>query len=108
VSFVTLLITPEKIDNKIGINTAMLIASVMFHVAVISSLPALGYLTIADRLVMATYITIGFNLFQSVRMLYHIVHNRQEKAKSIYIRSRATVPIACLVIFGIAVASAFI
>lgn len=107
VTFISLIISPEKIDNRIGINTAMLIASVMFHVAMLSSLPPLAYLTLGDRIMIATYMTVGLNLLQSVRMLYYVLKKEPEKVDKIFRHSRILVPAFCAAAYSLAIVTTF-
>lgn len=108
VSMITLMLAPESYDKRLGTNTGMLIAAVMFHVAIISSLPPLGYLTLADRLVMATYVTIGFHVLQCVRMMRMWMKGEKDAAQKVHLASRFTVPLVALVAYPVAVASVFL
>ncbi|MBS2031269.1 MAG: hypothetical protein JST54_25445 [Deltaproteobacteria bacterium] len=97
ISMVSLLVTLEKLDSRMGMNTAMLIASVMFHMSIGSQLPPAGYLTIADKVMIATYGTIGVNLLLSVLMMRAIQLKREDWAKMMRERSFKLVPfMACL------------
>jgi hypothetical protein len=81
ICFVSLLVTLEKLDSRVSMNTAMLIASVMFHLSIGSQLPPAGYLTVADKVMIATYVTIGFNLLLSVMMMRQLQLKQDDKAK---------------------------
>ncbi|MBI3271808.1 MAG: hypothetical protein HYZ53_22645 [Planctomycetes bacterium] len=102
VSFISLVISTEKAGDRCAINTGMTIASVMYHVAMINSLPPLGYLTLGDRLAMATYATIGVNLAMSVRILRQIGLKNTETAVKFARHNRMTAPIAGVIAFGLA------
>src|SRR5439155_8770778 len=52
VSMVSLLVALDKLDSRIGLNTAMLLASVLYHINLSSQMPPAGYLTIADKVMM--------------------------------------------------------
>lgn len=108
VSFITLMLTPESYDKRLGTNTGMLIAAVMFHVAVITSLPPLGYLTLADRMVMATYVTIGFHVLQCVRMQRAWVQGAKDSANAVHRASRWAVPLLAAATSAWAVASSYL
>jgi hypothetical protein len=92
ISFVSLLVTLEKLDSRVGMNTAMLIASVMFHLSIGSQLPPAGYLTIADKVMIATYMTIGVNLLLSVLMMRLMQMKKDEVAKQMREQSFKFVP----------------
>ena len=92
ISFVSLLVTLEKLDSRVGMNTAMLIASVMFHLSIGNQLPPAGYLTIADKVMIATYATIGVNLLISVLMMRLLQLKREDVAKRMREQSFKLVP----------------
>lgn len=92
ISFVSLLVTLEKLDSRVGMNTAMLIASVMFHLSIGNQLPPAGYLTIADKVMIATYATIGVNLLLSVLMMRLLQLKKDDVAKRMREQSFKLVP----------------
>ncbi|MCA9672228.1 MAG: hypothetical protein KC503_41825 [Myxococcales bacterium] len=108
ISFMTLLIEPVKADSRISINTGMMIASVMFHVAVASSLPPLGYLTLADRLMIATYVVVGFNLLQSVLIQRAKHRDQHERAEKLYKRAQYLGPAVAAVSYLVALIPTFL
>lgn len=81
IAFAALLVTLEKLDSRVNMNTAMLIASVMFHLSITSQLPPSAYLTIADKVLIATYVTIGLSLLLSVMMMRLMQVERVDAAK---------------------------
>jgi hypothetical protein len=83
ISMVSLLVTLEKLDSRIGMNTAMLIASVLYHLSIANQLPPAGYLTVADKVMVATYSTIGINLIISVHMMRLMQAKKDEAARKL-------------------------
>jgi hypothetical protein len=83
ISFCALIVAVEKSDSRISMNTAMLIASVMFHLSITNQLPPTGYLTIADKAMIATYMTIALSLFLSVLMMRHVQAQRLDEARKL-------------------------
>jgi hypothetical protein len=81
ISLISLVVALEKLDSRIALNTAMLIASVMFHMSISGQLPPTGYLTIADKVMVATYGTIAINLFLTVQLMRMMQAKRDEAAK---------------------------
>ncbi len=105
ITFVSLLMVVEKLDGRLGMNTAMLIASVMFHIAITGSLPPLGYLTMADKVLIATYSTIGVNLVLTVIMLRQVTRKEEEKAKALRERSFLALPAFAVFAYAVAILS---
>ncbi|MBL8956886.1 MAG: hypothetical protein JNK82_39295 [Myxococcaceae bacterium] len=82
ISMVSLLVALEKLDSRVGLNTAMLIASVMFHMSISAQMPPAGYLTIADKVMIATYGSIGINLLFTVQLMRMMQQKRDDAAKA--------------------------
>ncbi len=61
------ILDPDKITTRIGMTTAALTASVMFHISISNQIPPVGYMTIADQFMVITYFvilaTIVLNIF---------------------------------------------
>jgi hypothetical protein len=83
VSMVSLLVALDKLDSRIGLNTAMLLASVLYHINLSSQMPPAGYLTIADKVMMATYGTIALNLLLTVQLMRMLQQKREVEAKKL-------------------------
>lgn len=92
IAFVALLVTVEKADSRVGMNTAMLIASVMFHLNITNQLPAAAYLTIADKVMIATYLTIVLSLLLSVMMMRLVQIERVDEARRLRALAFKVVP----------------
>ncbi len=75
----------DKLWTRIGINTSSLIAAVMFHLNVTSSIPPVGYLTFADKFMIATYVLLALNLLSTVLMMMH-AKKGDEKAEKLAFR----------------------
>lgn len=105
VTMITLLMRPASAEGRVATNTGMLIASVMFHVGVMSSLPSLGYLTLADHVFIATYAVIGFNVLQSVRMMRASLNDQKDFAMKIYSATLSLLPLVALIAYPLAILS---
>lgn len=104
IAFTSLLVTLERLDSRVGINTAMLIAAVMFHVSITSSLPSSASLTIADKAMIATYVTIGFSLLLSVLMMRQVQLGRSDAAGRLREQAFKLVP-GCAIVGYVVVAA---
>lgn len=79
---ISLLVGVENMPQRQTMNTAMLIASAMYHINITNSLPPVGYLTRADKVMIATYSTVALNLFLTVFMVrYAAWHDHKEALK---------------------------
>jgi hypothetical protein len=82
ISLISLMVAVEKLDARVSLNTAMLIAAVMFHMSVAAQLPPAGYLTVADKVMVATYGTIAVNLLFTVQLMRMVQQQREQAARA--------------------------
>ncbi len=89
----------DKLWTRLGVNTSSVIAAVMFHLNVTSSIPPVGYLTIADKFMIATYVVLLASLFSSIELMVHAKHGDEELSRKIYRISLYGIPAMALVLY---------
>lgn len=67
--FLALLMGADKATPRLTLTTSSLVGSVLFHINMTSSMPPIGYLTFADRLMLINYIGLAAVLVVNVRVL---------------------------------------
>jgi hypothetical protein len=107
VTLVSLLIAIEKADARITMNTALLIAAVMFHLSIQASLPPVGYLTLADKIMVSTYIVIGTNLGLAVMLMRLVANKKEAMAHKLRARAFVAVPTIAAVAYTVAILTYF-
>lgn len=70
VSGLSFFFRPDKIAQRLGLGTSMLISAVMFHISQTSSLPPLGFLMLIDKIMISTYVFLASSLI--VTTIIHI------------------------------------
>lgn len=75
---------PDKLWTRLTVNTSSLIAAVMFHLNVTSSIPPAGYLTFADKFMVVTYLILIVGLVSTVLMMRHAKHKDEKTLMAIY------------------------
>lgn len=103
ITFCALIVGTEKLDSRVSMTTAMLIASVMFHLSITNQLPPASSLTLADKVMIATYLTIGVSLLASVLMMRHMQADRVDAARALRRRAFTFVPGFALAAYTIVV-----
>jgi len=63
------LMDPDKITTRLGMVGSALVASVMFHVSIANQIPAVGYLTFADKFMVLTYFILLASFVMNIIML---------------------------------------
>ena len=89
----------DKLWTRLGVNTSSVIAAVMFHLNVTASIPPVGYLTIADKFMIATYIVLLASLYSSIEMMVHAKHGDEELSRKIYRASLYGIPAMAVVLY---------
>lgn len=82
--------------TRISIITSALIAAVMFHLNIASSLPPVGYLTFADKFMIVTYISLVLSLLSSILMVMHSKSGEKKEAKRISQIALYVIPIVTI------------
>jgi hypothetical protein len=88
----------ENVDVRANAGAPMLAAAVLFHFALIQALPAVSYLTRADKLMIGVYLSLFLNMLST--WFFFIVP--PESRDRVFRIARAVVPPATLIIMVIA------
>jgi hypothetical protein len=99
VGLLSLLIATDKVAMRFGLNTSMLLAAVMFHLNVTSSLPPLAYLTFADKFMFGSYISLALCLGSTLLLMRHTDKGEEAAARRIFRLSLILVPIITVALF---------
>jgi len=62
ISLIGLWVPPGELEVRSAAGAPMLAAAVLFHYSLIQSLPATGYLTHADKLMLGVYVSLLINM----------------------------------------------
>ncbi len=62
ISLIGLWVSPEHLEVRSNAGAPMLAAAVLFHYSLVQSLPATGYLTHADKLMLGVYVSLFMNM----------------------------------------------
>jgi len=83
-SFASLFIGPSVVGNRYAVTAGMLLACAMLHLNATSSLPQTGYLTMADKIFIFSYLSILLNLSASVVMIISNENKMEKTVKQAY------------------------
>lgn len=87
---------PSDLWTRLGVNTSSLMAAVMFHLNVTSSIPPVGYLTFADKFMMATYVILVLSLLSTIVMMMHAKKGEEKLVRKLYRYSLYGIPTLAL------------
>lgn len=99
ISLFGLWVKPEELEVRSNAGAPMLAAAVLFHYSLIQSLPATGYLTHADKLMLGVYVSLLMNM--ATTWVFLIVD--EERVQLWFRFFRAWTPVATLAVMIAAV-----
>ncbi|MFN3407945.1 MAG: hypothetical protein ACK45B_03035 [Limisphaerales bacterium] len=99
VGLLSLLLRPDKFAPRLGLNTSTLLGAVMFHLTVTSQIPPVGYLTLADKFMILSYLVLMACLFSTILLMRHTDKQEEELALHIYRRALTWIPLAALALY---------
>jgi hypothetical protein len=104
VAFAVFWIDPEDLGSRVGIGVTCLLAAIAFQLAEAGSLPAVAYLTLADRIYAACYAALAIALMASIWATSLVRRSLRAKALRIDRICRTAFPLGMvLVVIMIAV-----
>jgi hypothetical protein len=99
ISLTGLWVPPDELEVRSNAGAPMLAAAVLFHYSLIQSLPATGYLTHADKLMLGVYIALLLNMGST----WLLMLGDERWADAVFRRSRTIVPILTAAVMALAV-----
>ncbi|MEM1566400.1 MAG: hypothetical protein QW510_04880 [Candidatus Bathyarchaeia archaeon] len=81
ISLLTFFISPQNFSQRIGLAVSTLMAASAFHLSLLSGIPPIGYLTLADRMMISVYAIFLYNLSVSVYIMKLVDAKKIEEAQ---------------------------
>jgi hypothetical protein len=99
ISLTGLWVPPEELEVRSNAGAPMLAAAVLFHYSLIQSLPATGYLTAADKLMLGVYVSLLLNMGST----WMILLGDERWADKVFKVARTAVPVLTAVVMTLAI-----
>lgn len=99
ISLTGLWVPPDELEVRSNAGAPMLAAAVLFHFSLIQSLPATGYLTHADKLMLGVYVSLLLNMASTWLLLL----GDERWMDRVFKAARTVVPILTAVVMTLAV-----
>lgn len=96
ISLLTFFISPQNFGQRIGLGVTNLMSAATFHLALLSGIPPIGYLTLADRMMLSIYAIFLYNLSVSVYVMKLVDAKKVEEAQKF--NKKALKALAALII----------
>jgi len=95
------LLDPDKLTTRIGVAGSSLVAAVMFHVSITNQIPAVGYLTFADKFMVLSYLVLLTSFVVNIAMLQLQELRRQGLVEKIHKKTEYSVFIIVPMLFAV-------
>ncbi len=99
ISLIGLWVPPDELEVRSNAGAPMLAAAVLFHYSLIQALPATGYLTRADKLMLGVYVSLLLNMASTWLLLLF----EEEGVDKVFRYARTWVPILTVVVMALSV-----
>jgi hypothetical protein len=107
VGFCVFWIDPQDLNTQVSIGVTCLLAAIAFQFAESSSLPEVAYLTLADRVYVACYLTIALTLVESIYTHSLVRKGHHHRALRVEKMFRKFFPLALLAAMGVSAVLSF-
>ena len=98
ISLLAFAMAAEDYSNKMALGITTLLSATAFHLSLLSGIPPTGYLTFADRMMIAVYILFLFNIGSAVYLMTLARKNKKEKAIAYNSKAQKILPILVIVL----------
>ncbi len=100
VGMLSYLLRVEDAKERLALTSSTLVAIVLYHISLVASVPATGYLTFVDKFMVATYVVIFLSLVVSVLLMVFVNNEQNDKAEKLHLRTRWTIPALWLLLMA--------
>jgi hypothetical protein len=98
IGMLSFLMKPEAAGERLALTSSTLVAIVLYHISLVASVPATGYLTFIDKFMIGTYVVVFFALMISVLLMVYKNNEQMEKAEKLHQRTRWIIPASWVVL----------
>jgi hypothetical protein len=92
VGMLSYLLRVEDVKERLALTSSTLVAIVLYHISLITSVPDTGYLSFVDKFMVATYIVIFLSLAVSVLIMVYMNNEQKARAQRLHLLTRWTIP----------------
>lgn len=92
IGMLSYLMKSDATTERLALVSSTLVAIVLYHISLVSGIPATGYLTFIDKFMIWTYLIVFLSLVISVVMMVYVNAEMQEKAERLHLWTRWVVP----------------
>jgi hypothetical protein len=109
VGMLSFLMKYDEIGERLALTSSTLVGAILYHLTLTSSIPPVGYLTFADKFMLANYVVVFVALAVTVRLMLFVNAEEHDKAKKLHAYTQWLIPgfwlglTIYLIVFGMSI-----
>lgn len=98
IALLAFFVSPTNFAQRIGLGVTTLLSATAFHLSLLNGIPPTGYLTFADKMMVAIYVIFLYNLSVSVYIMRRVDKKKIEEAEKINKKALRLLPFLLIVL----------
>ncbi len=109
VGMLSFLMKYDEIGERLALTSSTLVGAILYHLTLTASIPPVGYMTFADKFMLANYVIVFAALAVTVRLMLYVNAEEHEKAKKLHKYTQWLIPTlwlgitVYLIVFGMSI-----
>lgn len=109
VGMLSFLMKYDEIGERLALTSSTLVGAILYHLTLTASIPPVGYMTFADKFMLANYVILFAALAVTVRLMLFVNAEEHVKAKKLHAYTRWLIPAIWLgltiylIVFGMSI-----
>ena len=109
VGMLSFLMKYDEIGERLALTSSTLVGAILFHLTLTASIPPVGYMTFADKFMLANYVILFAALAVTVRLMLFVNAEEHDKAKKLHRYTQWLIPAlwfamtVYLIVFGMSI-----
>jgi hypothetical protein len=109
VGMLSFLMKYDEIGERLALTSSTLVGAILYHLTLTASIPPVGYMTFADKFMLANYVILFAALAVTVRLMLFVNAEEHEKAKKLHTYTQWLIPVLWLamtiylIVFGMSI-----
>ena len=109
VGMLSFLMKYDEIGERLALTSSTLVGAILYHLTLTASIPPVGYMTFADKFMLANYVILFAALAVTVRLMLFVNSEEHDKAKKLHNYTQWLIPAlwlamtVYLIVFGMSI-----
>jgi hypothetical protein len=100
VGLLSFIMRPDAAGERLALTSSTLVAAILYHISLNSSIPPVGYLTYADKFMIANYVIVSLSVGISAALIL-LKEKNETTAQKLHHWTRWSVPTLWIVLLAV-------